>query len=76
MEITHKDIEARQEKTSATPLIAAAINGIDSVVRILLDHGADTSARDVNKLTANDWALKKGHQHISELLSRVKKQKT
>ncbi len=47
------------ERTGVTPLMYAATLGYDEFTNILLKHGADTSLRDWNGLTAADyWGAK------------------
>jgi ankyrin repeat protein len=51
-----------------TPLHYAAANGLDAVVRQLLERGADTSLRDMAGKTAGDLAKEKGHHIAADLL--------
>ena len=73
-----------------TPLHIAAMRGYTSIVRLLLDAGADTNAKDrdseaVWPLTAGaenkrgwkalDWATKNGHEEIVAMLESGSQQK-
>lgn len=51
-----------------TPLMAAAQDGDPVLARILLDAGADTSAREQNGKTARDFAREGGHTDVEALL--------
>lgn len=51
-----------------TPLIAAAFKGYDQIVRLLLEHGADTSAQDKSGYTALHWAAYNGQSRTVRLL--------
>lgn len=50
------------------PLIAAAWNGHDDVIRLLLDHGAKIDRRDSSGNTALNAALLHGHDSTAQLL--------
>ncbi|KAM6512088.1 hypothetical protein FALCPG4_017074 [Fusarium falciforme] len=51
-----------------TPLLWAAKNGHEAVVRLLLDRGARTEAADEDDWTPLLWAAAKGHVAIVRLL--------
>jgi ankyrin repeat protein len=52
-----------------TPLMMAAATSADpTMVRLLVDSGADVGARDENGRTALDWALKLGDTKASRVL--------
>ena len=52
-----------------TPLLLAAANGRESVVRLLLEMGADPEKRDAKKRwTALFWAIGRRHEVIARLL--------
>ena len=47
-----------------TPLTLAAMAGQAHNVRLLISAGADPSSRDGSRMTAAEWAERKGHDHI------------
>lgn len=51
-----------------TALMAAASNGHEPIVRILLDAGASANKQDSSGLTALIWAAVYGHVSVAELL--------
>lgn len=51
-----------------TPLHYAAANGLETIVRTLLEKGADKSMRDITGKTAADLANEKGHHTLAALL--------
>ena len=55
-----------------TPLMmaAAAAEPDPAVVQLLLDKGADVTARDASGRTALDWALLQGDTSVAQLLKR------
>ena len=52
-----------------TPLIWAVINNNHEIVKLLLDHGADSTFTDDSGRTALYWANMKGHTKIASLLT-------
>jgi ankyrin repeat protein len=52
----------------ATPLHEAANRGITSVARILLDHGADPTTRNLNGKTALELAVEGGFEEVATML--------
>ncbi|KAJ6438813.1 ankyrin [Purpureocillium lavendulum] len=59
-----------KDEFERTPLRDAAAEGHVDVVKMLLSTGAvDASATDAEGKTALDWATKKGHREIVELLT-------
>lgn len=54
-----------------TPLMMAAFSGDRDVIQLLLDHGADSTAVNLQKLTAADWAREKGHASLADELERL-----
>jgi ankyrin repeat protein len=61
------DVNARQQ-AGVTPLQEAASLGRMDLVRLLLDHGTDRSAKDDQGRTAADWARDRGHPEVAEFL--------
>lgn len=61
-------IDGRTGITRETPLIEAAAEGRFDVIRLLLAHGADTTARDFVGLSAGDWAAQSGDAGMLRLL--------
>ncbi|MCK5457486.1 MAG: ankyrin repeat domain-containing protein [Melioribacteraceae bacterium] len=55
-----------------TPLMHAAAEGHIEVVKILLDHGADPSLKDIDGDTAESFAVQKGHSKVAKLLKEHK----
>jgi uncharacterized protein len=51
-------------------LMMAAAEGQSEIVALLLKHGADPSAKDVDGETALQFAASKGHQAVVNLLSK------
>ena len=62
------DIDARSTKRGFTALITAAAVGNESVVRLLLEHGADKNIAERTGDTALDRARQYEHPDIAELL--------
>lgn len=61
------DVNAKQN-SGFTPLQEAAINGNAELIGILLEHGADESARNDAGKTAADLAEEKGHHEAARRL--------
>ena len=57
-----------RDRDGLTPLIWAAIQGHEEVVRVLLEQGANLEARNNNGDTALMWASVMGHKEVVELL--------
>ncbi len=57
-----------KDKNGLTPLIWAAIQGHEEVVRRLLERGGDLEAKNSNGDTALMWASVMGHKGVVELL--------
>jgi hypothetical protein len=53
-----------------TPLMLAARSGHFEAVRLLLDHGAIDSLKNDAGMTAEDFALRNGHQELVEAFKR------
>jgi ankyrin repeat protein len=66
----HCDSDSCTEKHRhhSTPLIIAALNGHDEVVRVLLEGGADVERGDVDMDTALSRAAVKGHLEVCRRL--------
>ncbi|MEZ5355313.1 MAG: ankyrin repeat domain-containing protein [Bryobacteraceae bacterium] len=56
------------QQNGFTPLHAAAMNGDEPCVRLLLENNADRTARSDTSQTALDMALLKGHAAVADLL--------
>ncbi|MGB6065920.1 MAG: ankyrin repeat domain-containing protein [Desulfomonilaceae bacterium] len=61
------DVNTR-DQDGLTPLIWAAIQGHEEVVRVLLEQGAALEAKNNNGDTALMWASVMGHKEVVELL--------
>lgn len=61
-------LDDRTLVTLKTPLIEAAQMNRTAMVKLLLDHGADLSARDVLDRTALDWARENGNAEMADLI--------
>lgn len=56
-----------------TPLFYAVYYGVEDIVKLLLELGADTSIKYIDgSLTVKDLAFARGHKEICELLSNYK----
>lgn len=66
-----KDQAGRRKTPLTTPLVAAARNGHDTIISLLLLRGACIGARDGHGKTALEWAEAKGHYKIIRLLIRA-----
>lgn len=58
----------KRNKAKGTPLLQAASNGHDDVVRVLLENGADIHATSVTGDTALTLAIKAGSLAIVQML--------
>ena len=65
-DLGEKSNEANQAKTSA--LLAAAENGHESIIRLLVQFGANVRYRDNSGRSAVDLAESNGHSRVAELL--------
>lgn len=61
-------VNSRESRNGATPLMVAAFEGHEDVVRILLEAGADVNAKDAEGNTALSLATTRGHQDVIKLL--------
>lgn len=66
------DPNKKTQESGVTPLMIAAGLGQSDVVRILLDGGADPNIKDVDELTALDYAVAKNNTEIAKLLIELK----
>ena len=67
LEAPGADLSAHQE-SGATVLHIAAGTGDTGIVRLLVDHGADTSTKDGNGNTAATVASLAGHEALTDYL--------
>ena len=56
------------DKDGWTPLLAAAEHDNPAIVRLLLQHGADLTARDAGGRTAHDIAKQRRHRDVAKIL--------
>jgi ankyrin repeat protein len=68
--LAHGALVNKQQSGGFTPLMSAAQSGDQTLVILLLDHGADPSIRDDEGRSATDHARSAGHEEIAELLGR------
>lgn len=54
-----------------SPLMMAALSGNQTMVRLLMDHGADSTMINIDKETAADWARRGKHNSLARLLDDV-----
>jgi glycerophosphodiester phosphodiesterase len=63
------DLEIAENSYAWTPLHVAAVDGHLSVVKLLIDAGADVSRPDSSGWTAQEHAALRGHMTIAKLLA-------
>lgn len=63
------DVDTQSKKRGINALMLAAVAGNEDLVRMLLDHGADTNLKDIFGRTAKILAEKKGNSAVVDLLS-------
>ena len=66
--LQHKAIVNAPGPDGTTPLMMAAYGGSEEVVRVLLAAGADITARNLDSMTAVDWAKRKSHNNLAAKL--------
>jgi ankyrin repeat protein len=57
-----------QDNEGNTPLHVAATNGHGRIVRLLMDHGADSSIINRQGFTASDLARLRGHHGVAQMI--------
>jgi len=57
-----------RQSSGLTPLHYAAANGLEAIVKNLIDRGVDRAVKDNSGKTARDLALEKGHAAVADLL--------
>ena len=62
------DIEERGGRYNTTPLMVASQNNFTNIVQLLVDAGADTSARDMRGMTAFHLAKSESHLPTMNIL--------
>lgn len=62
-------VNAQIEGPGSTALMFAALNGNQALVALLLSQGADASLRNARGQTAQDFAQRKGHVELVQMLA-------
>lgn len=62
-------VNAQVQGPGSTALMLAALNGNQALVALLLAQGADPSLRNARGLTAQDFAQRKGHAGLVQMLA-------
>ena len=57
-----------KNKVGGTPLMWAAVFGNEAAARLLLSRGADASLKDVDGVTAFEWAVRNKREKVVVLL--------
>ena len=60
--------EVHGGRVGATPLNIACFRGHADVVKLMLEHGADPTARDGQGRTPAEYARERGHAAVAEQL--------
>ncbi len=60
----------KPDSYGTTPLMAASFKGYETLVRYLIDSGADMELRDQNGLTAIDYAVKNEKYEVAALIKK------
>lgn len=63
-------VDLANPETGKTPLMLAALQGYEKIVRYLLNQGADVTVEDVKGKSAIDYARKAHRRQIVQLLKR------
>ncbi len=71
MLIANKAIVNAPAPDGTTALMMAAHSGSEAMVRLLLDHGADVTTQNLQKLDAADWAINNKHDALAATLQSL-----
>ncbi|HUH59945.1 MAG TPA: ankyrin repeat domain-containing protein [Candidimonas sp.] len=71
MLLAHQAIVNAPGPDGTTALMMAAHSGSVGMVQLLLDHGADVTTRNLQKLDAADWAREKKHTALAAQLDAL-----
>ena len=64
------DVNTKIDKIGMTPLHIATGQGYKEIVELLIAKGADVNAKDVGGKTPLDWAIRRHHHEIADLLRK------
>jgi len=71
MLIANKAIIDAPAPDGTTPLMMAAHSGSEAMVRLLLDHRAEVTTQNLQKLDAADWAVNNKHVALATMLETM-----
>jgi ankyrin repeat protein len=71
MLIAHKAIIDAPAPDGTTALMMAAHSGNEAMVQLLLNHGAEVTTQNLQKLDAADWALNNKHEALAAKLNAL-----
>lgn len=71
MLIANKAIVNAPAPDGTTALMMAAHSGSEAMVRLLLDHGAEVTTQNLQKLNAADWATNNKHTELAAMLQSL-----
>lgn len=71
MLIANKAIVNAPAPDGTTALMMAAHSGSEAMVRLLLDHGAEVTTQNLQKLDAADWAINNKHDALAAMLQSL-----